>query len=208
MTKLHAILVEMDPVRSAAVRELLGIAGCEVVASFTDIQQLLTQPQRPTADLIAIAVAEPEPTLLNDLIAIQSARPSPVVLFSADEAPGTIQRAVQAGVSAYVVDGVNPVRVRSILEAAIARFRQFKALAEELHKTRSQLTERKLIERAKGIVMRQRGLAEDDAYKLMRKTAMDRNKRMAEIADSIISASDLLGSSQDQALHAMPAGAV
>ena len=93
----------------------------------------------------------------------------------------------------YVVDGVTPARVRPILEAAMARFRQFKALAEELQRTRSQLIERKVVERAKGIVMAQRGLSEDAAYKLMRKTAMDRNKHMVDIADSIISASDLLG---------------
>lgn len=207
MNKLRAILIEIDPTRGSTVEQLLNVADCEVVARYSDMAELLAQSARPAAEFVAIAADVLDSAILNDMVAIQSAAPSPLVMFAPDQQAHTIQRAVQVGVSAYVVDGVNPARMRSILEAAIARFRQFKALAEELHKTRCQLTERKVIERAKGIVMSQRGLAEDEAYKLMRKTAMDRNKRMVEIADSIIAASDLLGSGQGSTPQAIPVGA-
>lgn len=189
MSGLRVILVEVEAARSPQVVELLQGAGCDLVARVTAIAELSGMPEHP-ADLVVLSVSTPDEALLNGLLAIQAAMP--VVLFTADEGVGTIRRAVQAGVSAYVSDGVNPSRVRSILDTAMARFQQFKALAEELERTRGQLTERKLIERAKGIVMAQRGLTEDQAYRLMRKTAMDRNKRMAEIADSIIAASELL----------------
>ena len=105
----------------------------------------------------------------------------------------TIRRAVQAGVSAYVVDGLQAQRVRPILEAAIARFEQHRGLQAELDRTRSALEDRKKIERAKGIVMMQRGIGEPAAYGLMRKAAMDQNRRLVEIADSIIAAAELLG---------------
>ena len=205
MSRLRVVLVEVESARTSMVSELLSIAECDVVASYTSVGAMLAQHGLAQTELVAVSVAAPSQALLDDLVAVQSTAPTPVVLFAADDASTSIQRAVQAGVSAYVVDGVTPTRVRSILEAAMARFRQFKALAEELQRTRSQLTERKVVERAKGIVMAQRGLSEDAAYKLMRKTAMDRNKRMVDIADSIISASDLLGAPA-KVNQSMPAG--
>lgn len=192
MSRLCVVLVEVESARTPSINALLQVADCEVVARYDSVGALLAQQGKVSAELVVVSVTEPSRTLLDDLIAVQSVAPTPVVLFAADEAPSSIQRAVQAGVSAYVVDGVNPARLRSVLEAAMARFKQFKALAEELQRTRCQLTERKVVERAKGIVMAQRGLSEEQAYKLMRKAAMDRNKRMVDIADSIISASDLL----------------
>jgi response regulator NasT len=116
-----------------------------------------------------------------------------MVMFSQDDNGDTIRRAVQAGVSAYVVDGVQAQRVRPIMEAAIARFGEHRRLQAELDRTRSKLEERKKIERAKGVVMMQRGVGEPAAYALMRKAAMDQNRRLVEIADSIITAADLLG---------------
>jgi len=193
VSRLRVALVEVESARTSVVSELLNVAECELVACYGSIEELLGHVGKVPTELVVVSATGLTPALLDDLVALQSAAPTPVALFAADDAPTSIQRAVQAGVSAYVVDGVNPLRMRSILEAALARFRQFKALADELQRTRSQLTERKVVERAKGIVMAQRGLTEEQAYKLMRKTAMDRNKRMADIADSIIAASDLLG---------------
>ena len=135
----------------------------------------------------------PSRDTLESLRSVQAADPRPMVMFSQDDNGDTIRRAVQAGVSAYVVDGVQAQRVRPILEAAIARFEQHRRLQAELDRTRSQLEERKKIERAKGIVMMQRGIGEPAAYGLMRKAAMDQNRRLVEIADSIIAAAELLG---------------
>jgi len=207
VSTLKAILVEVEPARTSELRELLAAAGCELTACVPDTGEVPTAMSRLGADLVVLSVTAPEDRLLESLVAVQGSSPTPVVLFAADERADTIRRAVQAGVSAYVTDGVEQHRVRAILEAAIARFRQFKALAEELARTRGQLAERKRIERAKGIVMAQRGLTEEQAYKLMRKTAMDRNRRLAEIADSIIAASEVLGEPGRTSQH-MPAGAV
>lgn len=204
MSRPQLILVEAEPARVPALGQLLHGAGCEVLARVAGLADLARCPQLRQAQLVVLSVAQPDDRLFKALVTAQSATPMPLVLFAADESSATIARAVQAGVSAYVLDGVEPQRVRSILEAAMARFRQFKALADELHRARSQLAERKLIERAKGIVMAQRALTEDQAYKLLRKTAMDRNKRMAEIAESIIAASELLGASSPRVAQAIP----
>jgi response regulator NasT len=97
-------------------------------------------------------------------------------------------------VSAYVVDGLNPQRVKPIMDVAIARFREFQALREELEETKSTLADRKLIDKAKGIIMKQRGMDEAEAYKSLRKMAMDSNKRISEIAKDVIAIAELLGS--------------
>jgi response regulator NasT len=99
---------------------------------------------------------------------------------------------VQAGVSAYVVDGIQPHRVRPIVEAAIARFEKFRALEDELQRTRAELADRKVIEKAKGLIMRQRGVSEDEAYRAMRKVAMRSNRRLADVAEGIVAAAELL----------------
>jgi len=105
---------------------------------------------------------------------------------------GSIERAMRAGVSAYIVDGLNPARVKTIVDVAVARFREFQALRRELEETRSQLADRKQIDRAKGLLMKQRGLDEQQAYHAMRKMAMDRGQRLAEVAANIIAVFELL----------------
>lgn len=193
MSTLKVILVELEAARTPALSEMLQAADCEVVAQVADIADVPPALSRLGAQLVALSVTSPTDPLLDSLVTLQGRTPTPVVLFCADDSAAVIRRAVQAGVSAYVTDGVIPSRVRAILEAGMARFRQFKALADELVRTRGQLAERKSVERAKGIIMTQRGLSEDQAYKLLRKTAMDRNKRMVDIAESIIAAAELLG---------------
>jgi response regulator NasT len=204
VSTLKAILVELEPARTPAINELLAAADCETVAHVSDINEVSPALVQHGAQLVALSVSSPEQPLLDSLVMLQGNTPTPIILFSADDDATVIRRAVQCGVSAYVTDGVNPTRVRAVLEAGIARFRQFKALADELVRTRSQLAERKTIERAKGLIMSQRGLAEDQAYKLLRKTAMDRNKRMVDIAESIIAAAELLGE-PDSATEILPA---
>ena len=110
-----------------------------------------------------------------------------------DAASDTIGAAVRAGVSAYVVDGLQPQRVRPIIEVAIARFREFQALRRELEETRNKLAERKVIEKAKGLLMQQKGYSEEEAYQALRKLAMDRNQRLAEVARNVIAVLELLG---------------
>jgi len=192
MSQLKVMLVDEQPERQAVVAEMLKTVGCEVVASLTPEDDLLAQVAQVRPDVVIIDMESPSRDTLESLRSVQSALPRPMVMFSQDDNGETIRRAVDAGVSAYIVDGIKEERVRPILEAAMARFEQYQALEAELNKTRDQLESRKKVDRAKGILMKERKLSEEDAYALLRKTAMAQNKKISEIAEVIISAVDLL----------------
>ncbi len=193
MAELRVMLVDEYPERSEAVAALLRSAGCDTVASLSPEDDLLAQVERHRPDVVIIDVDLPSRDTLESLRNVQSAEPRPMVMFSQDDNGETIRRAIQAGVSAYEVDGLQSHRVRPVLEAAIARFQQHRELQLELDRTRSELADRKNIEKAKGIVMKQRRIDEPAAYRLIRKSAMDQNKRVIDIANSIISAAELIG---------------
>jgi response regulator NasT len=192
MSKLKVMLVDEQAERLIVVAEMLETVGCEVVASLTPEDDLLGQVAQVRPDVVIVDMDSPSRDTLESLRSVQSTIPRPMVMFSQDDDGETIRRAVDAGVSAYIVDGLKSSRVRPILDAAMARFEQYQALEQELHKTRDQLEGRKKVDKAKGILMKERNLSEDDAYAMMRKTAMAQNKKIAEIADTIISAFDLL----------------
>jgi response regulator NasT len=190
--RLRVLLVDERPERQELVAELLAGADCELLRQVGPGDDLLRAVQAHDPDLVIIDIDSPGRDTLENLRTVQATAPRPMVMFSQDDAGDTIRRAVEAGVSAYVVDGLQAKRVRPVIEAAMARFRQYRALEQELDRTRSELQARKLIDRAKGIVMQQRGVGEPEAYQLLRKAAMDRNKRLVEIAEAIISADELL----------------
>jgi response regulator NasT len=102
------------------------------------------------------------------------------------------EEAIRAGVTSYVVDGLNPKRVESVLRVAIARFRQYQTLHDELRRAKTDLQNRKIVERAKGILMKERGFGEERAYQALRKLAMDQNKRLVDVATSLVAVADLL----------------
>ncbi len=193
MQELRVMLVDESQQRSAGLAALLRSLAIDVVACFSPEEDLLSQVARFQPDVVVIDIDLPSRDTLESLRTVQVAAPRPMVMFSQDDNGDTIRRAVEAGVSAYVVDGVQSHRVRPILEAAIARFNEHRKLQAELERTRSQLEDRKKIERAKGIVMVQRGIGESAAYGLMRKAAMNQNRRLVDIADGIIAAAELLG---------------
>jgi response regulator NasT len=193
LAALRVMLIDESQERSSALADLLQCVECEVVASLSPEADLLSQVARHRPDVVIIDIDLPSRDTLESLRSVQASDPRPMVMFSQDDNGDTIRRAVQAGVSAYVVDGVQVHRVRPILEVAIARFDEHRRLQAELDRTRSELEGRKKIERAKGIVMMQRGISEPAAYRLMRTAAMDQNRRLVEIADSIIAAAELLG---------------
>jgi len=168
-------------------------SDCELVAVANADDDLLVLVNRYQPDVVIVDMEAPNRDTLENLRCVQAHTPRPMVMFSQDDDSESIRRAVQAGVSAYVVDGMQSKRVRPILDAAIARFEQYRALETELDKTKTQLADRKLIDRAKGLIMRQRGIDETSAYQLLRKAAMDRNLRIAEVAENIVSAADILG---------------
>jgi response regulator NasT len=144
-------------------------------------------------DVIVIDTESPSRDVLEHLVVMSQHTPRPVVMFASDGAVETIREAVRAGVSAYVVDGLDPARVRPIVDAAVARFEELQGLREQLAEANLRLDERKLIERAKGILMKARGLDEEEAYRALRRMAMDKNRRIGEVARNVIEMADLLG---------------
>lgn len=138
------------------------------------------------------SLTAPDPAVVQQLEQLSRECPLPVVVFTERSDSAPLRAAVRAGVSAYVVDGLEPERVEPVLQTALLRFREFQALRQERDAALAQLSERKHIERAKGILMQRRGLAENAAYQVMRRMAMDRGKRLAEVAESIITAEEML----------------
>jgi two-component system, response regulator / RNA-binding antiterminator len=190
---LRVIVVDDERERAQSVKEALTANGFQVVAVFGTGAGLHTKVGELAADVIIVDIESPDRDTLEDMRRVSLEQRRPVVMFAQDGKPETIRAAVEAGVAAYVVDGLKPDRVRPVVDVAIARFAQFHQLRSELDKARSTLAERKLIEKAKGILMKRRKVDEDAAYGLMRKMAMDQKQRLIDIANRIIEAAELLG---------------
>ncbi len=163
-----------------------------VAAHTASVTDLLPRAETVKPDVILIGADVPKQNMLTDVATISQKQSVPIVMFTRDNRSESIHAATQAGVSAYVVNGLSPERIQPIIEAAIARFREFQALAQELEKTKTSLAERKVIERAKGVVMEQRGCTEAEAYRLLQKMAMDQKKRLAEVAQDVLSITEVL----------------
>ena len=186
------IVVDESPERAPVLREGLERAGYEVAAALAAPIELLRAVEQVRPDVIIIDTDSPSRDVLEHVVLITRDQPRPIVMFSSDDAPDTIRDAVRAGVSAYVVDGLEAARVKSIVEVAVARFDEYQRLREELADANLRLEERKLVERAKGILMKARGMDEDEAFQALRRMAMDRGKRLGEIAQQLIDMADLL----------------
>jgi len=154
---------------------------------------LSRQVQDLAPDVIIVDIDSPDRDTLEDMRKVTFEQRRPVVMFAQDGDADVIRAAIDAGVSAYVVDGLKPERVKPVIDVAIARFAQYQDMRVELDKARSTLAERKLVEKAKGILMKRRSCDENEAYQLMRKMAMDQKLRMVDIANRIIDAALLLG---------------
>ena len=190
---LRVMLVVDDSQKDVSLlNEGLKAAGYDVVEVAMSASALLDRVASMDPDVIIIDSDSPTRDTLEQLSFVNARQPRPIVLFTEDRDNATIQAALKAGVSAYIVAGMQPDRLQPILDVAVARFEQDRALRAELRDTREKLAERKLIERAKGLVMKQKNVGEDEAYRVMRKLAMDRNRRLLEIAQQIIDVSDLL----------------
>ena len=167
--------------------------GYEVAARVGEIDELLERARAQDFDVIAIFALATSERLLDGITRLRRGVGKPMALFSEDGDRDTIQKAVSAGVNAYVVTGVNANRMRSAIDLAVANFRSTVGLREELDEAKQALQERRIVERAKGIVMQQRGLGEAEAYKLLRTRAMQKGMRLAEVALTITEAEDLIG---------------
>lgn len=190
---MRVLVVDESEERADVLREGLQRAGYEVTASLSSPAGLLATIGELEPDVIVIDTESPSRDVLEHLVVLTQHTPRPVVMFASDGAPETIREAVRAGVSAYVVDGMDAKRIRAIIDVAVARFEDFQRLRAELAEANLKLAERKLVERAKGLLMKRRGLEEEAAYRLLRKWAMDRKLRLGEVAQQLIDAADLLG---------------
>ncbi|MHB8453909.1 MAG: ANTAR domain-containing response regulator [Acidiferrobacterales bacterium] len=189
---LRVLLVDDNTGRAATLREALEAAGYKVVAKVQTAVELMTCVREIKPDVIIIDRDSPDRDTLEHLCMITRDDPRPIVMFTQDKDRTMMREALKAGVSAYVVDGLSAERIQPIVDVALARFEQWQALRQELNQAQASLAERKVIERAKGIVMKQRGCSEEEAYRLMRKMAMDRNLRVGQVAESLIAIVDLL----------------
>jgi len=161
----------------------------KLIESNDDVSQYINT-LRP--DVLIYISDEVDGPLLKQMRVVEKLRPTPIILFTRDSATESINAAVRAGVSTYVVDCYEPERLASLISVAQARFAEQQRLREEIQQTKNALSERKSIERAKGIIMKTKNLSEDQAYSALRKLAMNRNKRIGEISEQIISAAEVL----------------
>ena len=186
-------LVETDAERAALVAAGLREAGWADVVLVSETRGLARRIETLRPDIVLIDLAEPSRDALEALSLASGASERPVAMFVDRTDPELTQTAIKAGLSAYVVAGLDPARVRPVIETAAARFAVQRALRAELDAAKAALEERKTVDRAKGILMRAKGIGEAEAYALLRKSAMDRGLRIGELARSVVAAADLLG---------------
>lgn len=188
---LRIVIVDESPVRAAILSEGLREAGYVNVLRMEGRHNLLERIYAVDPDVILIDLEDPSRDVIEQMLHVSREVKRPVAMF-VDQSDGqTIEAAIEAGVASYVVDGLRKDRVKPIVETTISRFRAFARLKAELEEAKGQLEERKLVDRAKSILMKMKGIDEEAAYGLLRRTAMNEKKRMADIAQSIITTAEL-----------------
>lgn len=192
---LSILIIDENRIRAAIIEAGLREAGHLRIAILHDVNEVGRVIEESPPDVIMVDLENPQRDRLEHFFSLSRVIQRPIAMF-VDRSDGpTIEAAVAAGVSAYVVDGLRKERVKSILDMAISRFNAFSRLTRELEAARGELEDRKLIDRAKGILMQSRAMNEAEAYALLRKTAMNQNRKIVDIAQSLITAASLLGPS-------------
>ena len=189
---LSILIIDENRIRSSIIEDGLREAGHELVHVVHDINDLARTIETIAPDVVVFSLENPNRDRLEHFFSLSRAIERPIAMFVDRSDRATTEAAVEAGVSAYIVDGLRKDRVKSILDMTISRFNAFARLRRELEEARTELQDRKLIDQAKAILMRTRSLGEADAYQLMRKTAMNQNRRIADIAQSLVTAAALL----------------
>lgn len=189
---MRVLVISESSERAGIVREGLRLAGHETGDIATPDGALPAAMEQMRPDAIVLETLSPNLDLLDRIVDAMGTKPLPLVIFAKDPSEQTISHAVRAGAAAYVVDGLDAARVPAILQVALARFELFADLRTELGVAQQKLAERKFVERAKGLLMKARGLSEDEAYHTLRRMAMERNRRMGDVAKSVIEMAELL----------------
>jgi response regulator NasT len=189
---LSILIIDEDRVRAAIIEDGLREAGHQRVTVISSTQEVAQRIAEIAPDVVVIGLENPDRDSLEHFFTLSKALQRPVAMFVDKSDAAAIGAAIEAGVSAYVVDGLRKDRVKSILDMAVLRFNAYSTLQRELDEARTALEDRKLIDKAKAILIKQRQLSEADAYALLRKTAMNQNRRIVDIAQSLITAAGLL----------------
>ncbi|HWT59010.1 MAG TPA: ANTAR domain-containing response regulator [Rhizobium sp.] len=189
---LTILVIDENAIRASIIEEGLREAGHARVTVVHEVNGIARTIETLMPDVIIIDIENPNRDMMEHLFQLTRTVSRPIAMFVDRSDTASIEAAVDAGVSAYIVDGLKKERVKPILDMAVSRFSAFSRLRRELADARSALEERKLIERAKGILMKMRGLSEEEAFALLRQTAMNEKKKMSEIAQSVVTAAGLL----------------
>ena len=189
---LKIVIVDENPTRAAVLEEALREAGYTHLVRLDETSHLIARICALDADVVLIDLEKPCRQVLEQMFEVSRAVKRPIAMFVDESDKASIEAAVDAGVSAYIVGELRKERIRNIVDLCVSRFNSFARLRDELERARAALEERKVIDRAKGILMTAKNLTEDAAYGLLRKTAMNENKKIAEVAQSVVTAAGLL----------------
>ncbi|EJN02546.1 response regulator with putative antiterminator output domain [Phyllobacterium sp. YR531] len=187
------MIFDENRIRASIIEEGLREAGHNKVVVLHEIDGLARQIEVIGPDVIVIDIETPNRDMLEHLFQLTRSVRKPIAMFVDRSDSSSIEAAVDAGVSAYVVDGLKKERVKPILDMAVSRFKAFSRLQQELAEAKGALEERKIIDRAKGVLMKSRSMSENEAYSLLRQTAMNEKRKIADIAQSVVTAAALLG---------------
>ncbi|MEN3158457.1 ANTAR domain-containing protein [Alkalimonas sp. NCh-2] len=191
--ELSVMLVDDETERAQLLEQALQQHGYQVICRLTSTAALRHHVERLQPDMIIIDMDSPDRDTLEHMAVISQHNPKPIVFFAEqDQDPDNIRLAIQAGVSAYIVDGLTPKRVKPILDVAIARFHEFQQLRQQLASSQTALAEQQLLEKAKRLLIKHRGCTEAEAFQTLRKLAMDRQQKMTEVARDLISLMEVL----------------
>jgi two-component system, response regulator / RNA-binding antiterminator len=190
---MRIAIVDESAARAAIIAEGLVASGVTDITVLTERHGLVANIETLSPDVVLIDLANPRRDELEELFAVSRAIARPIAMFVDQADDSSIEAAIDAGVSAYVVDGMKPERIRSVLDVAIMRFNAFSRLRAELDDAKGQLAERKTLDAAKALLMKKRGLDEPAAYAALRKAAMDSGRKIADVADALLTAEKLMG---------------
>lgn len=189
---LRVMLVDNHLERTAPLNDLLREAGYEVIAHLSDTANLDDAVRKLQPDIVIIDTESPSRDTLENLCVMRESIPKPIVMFTHDGDMQKMRDATRAGVCAYVVGNLPSERLKPVMNAAIARFDEYRGLRDELNQANAKLAERKVIEKAKGLLMKQKGVDEDAAYGMLRNMAMSQNVKLATLAEQVVQAAKLL----------------
>lgn len=189
---LRVLVVDDRPERAEMVEQALAASGYIPVGRLASGSGLRERVAELGPDVVIVDTDLPDRDTLENMQALREDNPKPVVMFAEEGEGDTLRAALKSGVSAYVVDGLRPERIKPVVEVAVERFREYQELVDELDRTRNQLAARKDLDRAKGLLMDKRGLSEGEAYRTLQKMAMDRGKTLAEVARDVLVMAELL----------------